>query len=130
MNMNYNLTDEIPELSFLIEYNEKIEKAQQLLQQLMDFQQETAVKAIETLQSYEDQNDVWFGEDLVVEFQEKQYIIKGLNGNENEPLKVRQIDHVIQIKDKQTKGTEGDKEQSWSPLLLLSSEILMNEDVA
>jgi hypothetical protein len=110
--MNFNLTKEIPELAFIIEYNEKIEKAQNLLQQLLDFQQEAAIKVIETLQNYEDQNDVWFGEDLVVEFQKKRYIIKGLNGNENEPLKVRQIDHVIQIEDKQTKGSEKEKEKS------------------
>jgi len=112
MIMNFNLTKEIPELAFLIEYNGKIEQAQHLLQKLLDYQQEAAIIAIEALHIYEDKNDIWFGEDLVVEFQEKQYIIKGLNDIENEPLKVRQIDHVIQIKDKQTKGTGGDKGKS------------------
>lgn len=112
MNMNYNLTKEIPELAFLIEYNEKIEKAQELLQKLQDFQKEAALKAIDALHNYEDQHEIWFGEDLVVEFQEKQYIIKGLNDIQDDPLKVRPIDHVIQIEDKQAKGSEGEKETS------------------
>ncbi len=110
--MSFNLTNEIPELAFLIEYSERIEQAQHLIQKLLDFQQEAAIKALEALHNYENKNDIWFGEDLVVEFQKKQYIIKGLNDNENELLQVREIFHVIQIEDKQTKGTEGEKEKS------------------
>ena len=110
--MKINLTKEIPELAFLIRYSEKIELANQLLQQLLDFQQQTALKAIDALHNYEDQKGIWLGEDLVVDYQEKQYIIKGLNGDQNEPLKVRPVDYVIQIEDKQAKGNEGEKEQS------------------
>jgi hypothetical protein len=110
--MGFNLTNEIPELVFLIEYSERIEQAKHLIQKLLDFQQEAAIKALEALHNYEDKNDIWFGEDLLVEFQKKQYIIKGLNDNENESLKVREIFHVIYIESKQSKGAEGEKEKS------------------
>ena len=40
--MKINLTKEIPELAFLIQYSEKIELANQMLQQLLDFQQQIA----------------------------------------------------------------------------------------
>ncbi len=110
--MNLNFTKEIPELAFLIEYSEKIEQAQHLLQKLRDVQQEAALKALEALHTFENNNDIWLGEDLIVEFQKKKYIVKGLNDIETEPLKVREIFHVIQFENKQTKGTEGEKEKS------------------
>ena len=110
--MNINLTDEVPELAFLVEYSDKIEQAKFKLKKLLDVQRLTAIDAIEALQDYETKHNIEFDEDLVIDYQGKQLLIKGLNYNEHEPLKVRPIKHVIHMKDKQTDGSGGEKETS------------------
>lgn len=110
--MGINLTKEIPDLAFLIEYSERIEQAEYMLKKLLEVQQNAAIKTLESLNKFENKRNIWFGEDLIVEFQDEYYLVKGLNDDENDPLKVRKVGPFIHLESKQTKGYEGEKEQS------------------
>lgn len=110
--MKIDLSKEVPELALVIECSERIDLMEQVMEKLENSRQEAAIKAMEILTEFEVENKVWFGEDLLVEYQGKQYLVKGLNDDEREAIRVSQIQHSITIEDKQTKGIRGTKEQS------------------
>jgi len=107
-----DITNEVPELIGLIEINGRIEQMEALLYTAKEAQNNIASSVIQKLNTYEQDNKVWLGEDITVEYNNQNYLIKGLNDNHNEPLKVMLLEHLLVFKDKQTKGTEREKEKS------------------
>ncbi len=71
-----------------------------------------ASTVLEKIFTYEQANNLWLGEDIIVEYMKQLYLVKGLNDDQNNPVKVMPIDFRLFFKDKQTKGSEGEKEKS------------------
>ena len=107
-----DITQEIPELIGLIELSHRIEQMEALLDTAKEARDNVASIVIEKLINHEQVNDIWLGEDITLEHKKQHFHIKGLNDDHNDPVKVSLMEHLLIIKDKQTKGTEGEKEQS------------------
>jgi len=104
-----NLTNDIPELLQLISLNKHITKLEALQTILTTVQSQLRANILEQLSNYENKNNTYLGDQLLVKHKNKHYLIQGLTDEETPPLKVIQLEHRIEIKDKQTKGTEGEK---------------------
>jgi len=107
-----DFTKEIPELIGLIEISERVEQMESLLALAIQNKNKIAIAILKKLEVYEQTNKVWLGECIPVSYNNMDFLIQGLNDDENEPVNVSLIEYMLVIKGKQTKGQEGEKEQS------------------
>ncbi len=107
-----DLTQEIPELLGLIEISERVEQMESLLAIAIQNKNKIAISILEKLSTYEQKNDIWIGENITIEYNNLNFLIQGLNDDENEAVNVLPIEYTVEIKDKQTKGLAGEKEKS------------------
>jgi len=107
-----DFTKEVPELIGLIEICERVEQMESLLALAIQNKNKIAFAILEKLSTYEQNNNVWLGEYITVSYNNRNFLIQGLNDNDQDSLNVSPIEYILEIKDKQTKGKEGEKEQS------------------
>lgn len=107
-----DFTNIIPELAKLIEVNQKINQMESLLDMTRELEDNILASVSEKLFHYEQDHNCYLGEIIKVEYNKQQFLVSGLNADPDEKVKVILLDTEIIIKEKQTKGNEGEKEQS------------------
>jgi hypothetical protein len=107
-----DFTTEIPELMELVEVSKRLDQLEALLRVVKETRNNVATTVLEKLSHYEEVNKIWLGDDITMQYQQQHFIIKGLNDKQDDPIKVIPIEHLLVLKDKQTEGTKGEKEQS------------------
>ncbi len=107
-----DLTQDIPELSGLIEISMRIEQMESLLAIAHEAKDKIASTVLQKLVDYEQANKVWLGDNIALAYQKINYLIQGLNDDENQSVNVSLIEHILVLENKQSKGAEGEKERS------------------
>ena len=105
-----DFTKEIPELIGLIEISERVEQMESFLALAIQNKNKIGNAVLEKLATYEQNNNVWLGQCIPVSYNNMNFLIQGLNDDENDSLNISPIEYILEIKDKQTKGQEGEKE--------------------
>ena len=106
---NNDFTDNIPEIGQLIEITGKMQLLESIFLQMQHVQTNLKLAILDKLEIFEQDNSTYLGTDLLVRYKKKHFLIKGMFGEGSPPVSIVQLEHLIEIKSKQTKGTEGEK---------------------
>lgn len=99
-----DLTQVIPELAGLIEISIRIDQMESLLALANEAKHKISITVIQKLAEYERNNKVWLGHNICVVYQNNNYLIQGLNDDENQSVNVSIIEQILVLKNKQSKG--------------------------